>query len=1119
MKTTTQNLILALGLLLVTVCGLSAHVGMDSKKTYTSHSQLTDTDGDGIADSLDADDDNDGIPDAIEQPASALLPIDTDRDGIPDWLDLDSDNDGIADIIEAGLTTMSNGKDRINPAIFTDANNNGWHDAAQAFFASNSLIDTDGDGVPDYRDLDSDNDSRFDIDEAGLIYGDGDANGDGKGDGADTDGDGILDVFDTLTGFGNNGKALPVNTLATGLPDYRKTMSQIAGVNDIAKTLYASLDANGDGRIDGNADTDKDGLLDAFDTNVLEFGSPRNLNQKLYLDLDGRNDFADAAQMFSGLGQSTMMGWIKLASDYSATGFVMGQDNFNIKIKMTGGNRQLTVTAKNQTIQFSQNLDVDRWYHVSAVYDNAATEKLKLYVNGQKDAVSSVSSLSGTLGTSTARFVMGRNATANTEFFKGSIDEVRIFNTALTDDMIQKMVYQEIKPNDGMIRGEVIPRDIEGTSWSSLLAYFRMDTFKDNVIDNRTTVFVESGSNASYARIYNVKSIDKQLAPMPFVTKVPGSLNIAVSQNNFVNGQDARAYGWSIVQVKHNINLSSNQTMLGMLIDPNVTVNLNNDNKLENTWYLKIDGKLDLQGKSQLVQTINSELDPTSSGYIERDQQGQSNLYNYNYWCSPVGSMSTTTNNNSFTVDGVFRDATNPSNLQPINWTSGLNGAPTSPITLSSFWIFKFQNQTPIYANWATVGPYGTLLPGQGFTVKSCGAATPKQNFGFVGKPNNGTITSPIAGNNLNLTGNPYPSALDAQQFIKNNISVINGTLYFWEHFGTNTSHQLADYQGGYATINLVGGTPPVALANLSGLGSSKKVPGRFIPVGQGFFVQANSLGGTLTFNNSQRAFVKEDATTSNTLFRQPDRWPISSDFDNSNDAFEEDNFIRIRLGFDSASGFHRQVLLGFMNENASSMMEPGYDAHNIDTQPDDMYLMKMAYKLIIEGEGYFNEDNIYPIGVKTGSLGMVKFTIDGIENLDEEQPIYIFDNVTNLYHDLRANDFSIELPQGLVLNRFSLRFKLDGMLASETFDNNNEPLAVTFTTDDNTATIENGTNYMLVKSASLYNMLGQSVASWDFRNAKQSKIQVPLQDISTGTYIIKVRTTNGDVSKKIIVK
>jgi hypothetical protein len=285
---------------------------------------------------------------------------------------------------------------------------------------------------------------------------------------------------------------------------------------------------------------------------------------------------------------------------------------------------------------------------------------------------------------------------------------------------------------------------------------------------------------------------------------------------------------------------------------------MTNDTKLQNDWYLKLDGKIDLVGKSQLVQTAQSELDVSSSGFVERDQQGQSNLYNYNYWSSPVSSINSGTINHGFTVAGVMKDGTT-SIPQNITWTTGYNGSPTSPITLSSYWIYKFQNSTNSYANWSPVGQNGTLLSGQGYTLKGSGASTVNQNYTFVGKPNNSTITSTIGSGNLNLCGNPYPSAIDANKFIDDNLSSTTGTLLFWEHYNTNTSHILLDYQGGYETYTKTGGTPPVAPVGISGLGSSSKVAKRFIPVGQGFFVTGSTSGGTITFNNSQRLFIKED--------------------------------------------------------------------------------------------------------------------------------------------------------------------------------------------------------------------------------------------------------------------
>ena len=62
---------------------------------------------------------------------------------------------------------------------------------------------------------------------------------------------------------------------------------------------------------------------------------------------------------------------------------------------------------------------------------------------------------------------------------------------------------------------------------------------------------------------------------------------------------------------------------------------------------------------------------------------------------------------------------------------------------------------------------------------------------------------------------------------------------------------------------------------------------------------------------------------------------------------------------------FHRQVVLAFMEDKANSEFNDGYDAKNIDNVVNDMYLVNGTNKLIIEGEGYFNKEASYPIGVK----------------------------------------------------------------------------------------------------------------------------------------------------------
>ena len=70
-----------------------------------------------------------------------------------------------------------------------------------------------------------------------------------------------------------------------------------------------------------------------------------------------------------------------------------------------------------------------------------------------------------------------------------------------------------------------------------------------------------------------------------------------------------------------------------------------------------------------------------------------------------------------------------------------------------------------------------TIAAGLGYTMKGSGVGYPPvglQNYSLLVKPNNNTITNVLSpGYNL-LTGNPYPSAIDADQFIKDNIPLLN---------------------------------------------------------------------------------------------------------------------------------------------------------------------------------------------------------------------------------------------------------------------------------------------------------------------------------------------------------
>jgi len=101
----------------------------------------TDTDGDGIDDSVDTDDDGDGIPDDED-----LFPLDTDNDGVNNVDDPDDDADGIPDGDDTyPLDTDNDGR---NNAEDPDDDNDGVSDALEMIFDGDPLNPGDTPALP-----------------------------------------------------------------------------------------------------------------------------------------------------------------------------------------------------------------------------------------------------------------------------------------------------------------------------------------------------------------------------------------------------------------------------------------------------------------------------------------------------------------------------------------------------------------------------------------------------------------------------------------------------------------------------------------------------------------------------------------------------------------------------------------------------------------------------------------------------------------------------------------------------------------------------------------------------------------------------------------------------------
>jgi len=550
-----------------------------------------------------------------------------------------------------------------------------------------------------------------------------------------------------------------------------------------------------------------------------------------------------------------------------------------------------------------------------------------------------------------------------------------------------------------------------------------------------------------------------------------------------------------------------------IILENNTTLTII-DNSLRVTENLKLDGKIDLEGEAQLLQDLGSTLDPTSSGTLERDQQGTADTYTYNYWSSPVGLPNNTSNNNSYTLPDIFQGVT--------FLTTGYNGT-ASPLGIADYWIWKFNNKTSgDYSQWQHVRSTGTLLAGEGFTMKGpgTGSISTPQNYVLLGKPNNGDINLPISTGNEYLVGNPYPSALDADQFILDNGLTIagpgstTGTLYFWEHWGGG-SHNLKDYQGGYATYSLSGGVPAASLGTNDPLvatgGIPTKIPGRYIPVAQGFFVTAEN-SGTIKFNNAQRVFQMEDG--SNSLFIKQSNTKKSQSLENKQ---QSDTRTKLRLGFNSPSTIRRQIL-ATIDQRASINYDWGFDSKYIDEQVDDMYWMLNKEKYVIQGLNEFTPETILPLGIHTKKAGEIKITIDKIENETTNLNIYLHDKELSIYHDLKQSDYKVSLSLGAYLNRFEITFsnKLE-QSALSIDDIRNDSLNIFYSNEKSSIVIQNP-NFTSINSVELFNILGQSV--YQFDNIKNEDYQeFKTMRLQAGTYTIKLKTSENVISKKVLIK
>jgi hypothetical protein len=361
--------------------------------------------------------------------------------------------------------------------------------------------------------------------------------------------------------------------------------------------------------------------------------------------------------------------------------------------------------------------------------------------------------------------------------------------------------------------------------------------------------------------------------------------------------------------------------------------------------------------------------------------------------------------------------------------------------------------------------PLTTALPaGVGYV---CWPVT-SQAYTFTGTLNTGSISCDIAysgstrGNNL--TGNPYPSAIDWNSlsgWTKTNLSL---SVWVWNQ----TARNYAIWDGTNATN---GGS-------------------RYIAVGQGFFVQASASSPVLSMNDNVRvhntqAFLK------------------NSDPENS-----------LKLHIENPKGSDEIVVC--FNPSSSWSYDPNVDSRKMfgDASAPQFYSFKPndPEELSINVLPEIKNSLVLPVWLEAGLNGQYSISASQTESFPSNVSINLEDLKSGTAQDLRINPvYTFMADTSDIAHRFNLHFS-------------NFPFGIPGSADDKALQIYTYEKTVYVKSDNemnsqaqifVYDALGRIVRKSEFSIISLSKFDL---NLNRGYYIVKVLAGSGVYTQKVFI-
>lgn len=387
-------------------------------------------------------------------------------------------------------------------------------------------------------------------------------------------------------------------------------------------------------------------------------------------------------------------------------------------------------------------------------------------------------------------------------------------------------------------------------------------------------------------------------------------------------------------------NLTFDNADINLVIEAGVTFNYSS---------ISGNGNITLENGASLVPNAGQSGAVAGSFTVKRNKPSGQNAAYYNFWSSPIAS------GNSNMLTGAQ------------DLYSLAKGAGSASTYYSAF--------------------SGAMTNGRGYAATNVATAT------FTGTVNNGTILYGIEDNSgsgdgvFNLIGNPYPSAIDADEFISDNgPAILDGAIYLWNQVDANDRTDSENSQSNFIAVNYSGGS---TYDNTATLGTIN------IASGQGFGVAAAATGN-ITFENDQRNGLNSDFKSDKTLRSAEYAW------------------------FSIAQEGQDQSILVAFGEQATNASDFLYDAHSFETR-DNLQIAAMIKNdlYLIDAMPLTDAVNNVPLSVTVPKAGAYQISLNRTESLATTRTVLLRDKQ-------EGKEYAMEMGTSIAFNTSTPFFTQD---------------------------------------------------------------------------------------------